>query len=71
MDFIESKPNMTQLVERFRNWRDKLEKMLDSRPSIQRLENFSHYLVEFEYQKFDEIEIPGQYLLVLFFLIVS
>lgn len=40
--------------------------LLDSRPVMQRLEHFSHYLVEFEYQKFDEIEVPGQYLLVWF-----
>lgn len=26
------------------------------------LENVSHWLVEFQYQKFDEIEVPGQYL---------
>jgi transformation/transcription domain-associated protein len=26
------------------------------------LEHFSQHLAEFEYQKFDEIEVPGQYL---------
>lgn len=63
-DFIRTRPTLTQLVERFRNWRDKLEGMLDARPRKQRLEHFSHYLVEFEYQKFDDIEVPGQYYLV-------
>ncbi|KAJ3074848.1 hypothetical protein HDU98_010028 [Podochytrium sp. JEL0797] len=63
-DFIKSKPNLTQLVDNFRNWRDKLEILLDNRPRKQHLEYFSHYLVEFEYQKFDEIEVPGQYFLL-------
>ncbi|KAJ3065514.1 hypothetical protein HDU99_004150, partial [Rhizoclosmatium hyalinum] len=62
-EFIKSKPNLTQLVDNFRNWRDKLEIFLDNRPRKQHLEYFSHYLVEFEYQKFDEIEVPGQYFL--------
>ncbi|KAJ3191208.1 hypothetical protein HK101_007980 [Irineochytrium annulatum] len=62
-DFIKSKPNLIQLIARFRDWRDKLEILLDSRPKRQHLEHFSHYLVEFEYQKFDDIEVPGQYLL--------
>nr|KAJ3422805.1 hypothetical protein HK105_006243 [Polyrhizophydium stewartii] len=60
-DFISSKPNLSQLVERFRMWRDNLERILDRRPHVQFLEHFSHYLAEFEYQKFDEIEVPGQY----------
>ncbi|KAJ3326459.1 hypothetical protein HDU76_012906 [Blyttiomyces sp. JEL0837] len=63
-DFIKSKPNLLQLVTKFREWRDKLENLLDSRPRKQHLEHFSHYLVEFEYQKFDDIEVPGQYFLL-------
>ncbi|KAJ3022967.1 hypothetical protein HKX48_004725 [Thoreauomyces humboldtii] len=63
-DFIKTKPNLSQLVERFRDWRDRLEVLLDSRPRKQHLEHFSHWLVEFEYQKFEDIEIPGQYFLI-------
>ncbi|KAJ3171894.1 hypothetical protein HDU87_008212 [Geranomyces variabilis] len=63
-DFIKSKPNLAQLVERFRDWRDKLEILLDSRPRRQYLEQFSHWLAEFEYQKFEDIEVPGQYFLM-------
>ncbi|KAI8618395.1 hypothetical protein BC830DRAFT_946632 [Chytriomyces sp. MP71] len=63
-DFIKSKPTLIQLVDNFRSWRDKLEIVLDNRPRKQQLEFFSHYLVEFEYQKFDEIEVPGQYFLL-------
>ena len=35
--------------------------MLDARPRVQSLEMLSHYLTEFQYSKFDDIEIPGQY----------
>jgi len=62
-DFIKSKPSITELVEKFRDWRDKLEYQLDLRNTKQHLEYFSHDLVEFEHKKFDDIEIPGQYLL--------
>ncbi|KAJ3311628.1 hypothetical protein HDV04_003892 [Boothiomyces sp. JEL0838] len=60
-DFIHSKPNLAQLVEKFRIWRDNLEVLLDSRPRTQNLEHFTQYLAEFEYSKFDEVEVPGQY----------
>ncbi|KAI8819858.1 uncharacterized protein EV422DRAFT_620718 [Fimicolochytrium jonesii] len=63
-DFIKSKPNLAQLVDRFREWRDNLEVLLDSRPKKQHLEHFSHWLVEFEYQKFEDIDVPGQYFLI-------
>lgn len=62
-DFIKTKPNLLELIARFRDWRDKLEHLLDSRPRRQHLEQYSHYLIEFEHQKFAEIEVPGQYLL--------
>jgi transformation/transcription domain-associated protein len=60
-DFITSKPNLSQLVERFRVWRDKLEILLDTRPQKHNLEHFTQYLAEFEHSKFDDIEVPGQY----------
>lgn len=25
------------------------------------MDNLSHYLIEFQYTKFDEVEVPGQY----------
>ncbi|KAJ3116271.1 hypothetical protein HDU96_010045 [Phlyctochytrium bullatum] len=63
-EFIKSKPTLLQLIEKFREWRDRLENLLDSRPRRGHLEHYSHYLAEFEYQKFDEIEVPGQYFLL-------
>jgi transformation/transcription domain-associated protein len=57
------------LIERFRSWRDQLEAVLDNRPKNRQLEYLSHYLSEFEYSKFDEVEVPGQYALVSLILV--
>ncbi|KAK0652035.1 hypothetical protein B0T16DRAFT_489957 [Cercophora newfieldiana] len=64
-DFVKVKPTMHEYIHKLRKWRDKFEEKLDRRPSRVPLESFAHYsphLSEFRYQKFDEVEIPGQYL---------
>ncbi|CAG8494971.1 1279_t:CDS:10 [Ambispora gerdemannii] len=43
-DFIQSKPNLYQYVEKLRKWRDRFEILLDSKPRKQHLEHFSAYL---------------------------
>ncbi|KAI9356612.1 hypothetical protein BD770DRAFT_444067 [Pilaira anomala] len=63
-DFATTKLNLEEYVAKLRLWRDKFEAMLDARPRKQKLEASSHYLVEFQHQKFDDVEIPGQYLLL-------
>jgi transformation/transcription domain-associated protein len=60
-DFLRSKPSHYEYIRRLQQWRDKYEKYLDSRPRIQPLDLLSHYLTEFQYGKFDDIEVPGQY----------
>ena len=60
-DFLRSKPTHYEYIRRLQRWRDRQEKYLDSRPRIQSLDLLSHYLTEFQYGKFDEIEVPGQY----------
>ncbi|KAL2136937.1 hypothetical protein VTI74DRAFT_98 [Chaetomium olivicolor] len=64
-DFVKVKPTMYEYIQNLRKWRDKFEEKLDRRPSPVPLESFAHYsphLSEFRYQKFDDVEIPGQYL---------
>ncbi|ORX57551.1 hypothetical protein DM01DRAFT_1302758 [Hesseltinella vesiculosa] len=63
-DFAKDKLNLEQYVARLRLWRDKFEAMFDARPRKLKLETLSHYLVEFQHQKFDDVEIPGQYLML-------
>ena len=61
-DFIQNRPsNQSSYVQLVQRWRDKYEKLVDSRPRVQPLDTLSHYLTDFQYGKFDEIEVPGQY----------
>ncbi|KAF8621580.1 hypothetical protein AX15_007606 [Amanita polypyramis BW_CC] len=60
-DFLNSQPNYYDYIKRLQEWRDRYEKSIDSRPRIQPLAALSHYLTEFQYNKVDEIEVPGQY----------
>ncbi|KAI9779803.1 MAG: hypothetical protein M1835_004619 [Candelina submexicana] len=61
-DFVTKKPTMYEYIHKLRRWRDRFEEKLDHRPSRQLLEQFSPHLSEFRFLKFDEVEVPGQYL---------
>ena len=61
-DFVSKKPTMYEYIHKLRIWRDKFEEKLDRRPQQQSLETYSPHLSEFKFQKFDEVEVPGQYL---------
>ncbi|EER27620.1 Phosphatidylinositol 3- and 4-kinase family protein [Coccidioides posadasii C735 delta SOWgp] len=61
-DFVIKKPTMYEYIHKLRRWRDKFEEKLDRRPQFQFLEAYSPHLSEFKFQKFDEVEVPGQYL---------
>jgi transformation/transcription domain-associated protein len=61
-DFVTDKPNLNKYIERLRRWRDRFEEKLDRRQPYQNLESYSPHLSEFRFQKFDDVEIPGQYL---------
>lgn len=53
---------MQQYLRKLQVWRNRYEAHLELRPKKQPLDLLSHWLVEFQHAKFDEIEIPGQYL---------
>ncbi|KAL8725777.1 MAG: hypothetical protein Q9166_007142 [cf. Caloplaca sp. 2 TL-2023] len=61
-DFVAKKPTMFEYIHKLRKWRDKFEEKLDRRTAHVSLESFSPHLSEFRFQKFDEVEVPGQYL---------
>ncbi|KAK2748551.1 hypothetical protein FQN57_000686 [Myotisia sp. PD_48] len=61
-DFVVKKPTMYEYIHKLRKWRDKLEEKLDRRPPYYYLESYSAHLSEFKFMKFDEVEVPGQYL---------
>lgn len=62
-DFIDSKPDFETYIKRLRYWRRRLENKLDRAPKVENLEKLCPHLSNFHHQKFEEIEIPGQYLL--------
>ena len=61
-DFVIKKPTMVEYIQKLRRWRDKFEEKLDRRQQWQALESYSPHLSEFRFLKFDEVEVPGQYL---------
>ncbi|KAF4778731.1 FAT domain-containing protein [Colletotrichum scovillei] len=61
-DFVTVKPTMYEYIHKLRRWRNKFEEKLDRRTTRVSLEAFSPHLSEFRYQRFDDVEIPGQYL---------
>ncbi|CEP62323.1 histone acetyltransferase TRA1 LALA0_S05e03004g [Lachancea lanzarotensis] len=62
-DFIDSKPNFEEYIKRLRYWRNRLETKLDRAPKVENMEKWCPHLSNFHHQKFEDIEIPGQYLL--------
>lgn len=62
-DFIDSKPDFETYIKRLRYWRRRLENKLDRAPKVENLEKLCPHLSNFHHQKFEDIEIPGQYLL--------
>lgn len=61
-DFVAKKPTMFEYIQKLRKWRDKLAEKLDRRPSTFHLAETTH-LSGFRFVWFDEVEVPGQYLL--------
>lgn len=60
-DFVVKKPSMFDYISKLRKWRDRFEEKLDRRNTKWHLEQTTH-LAEFRFLKFDEVEVPGQYL---------
>ncbi|CAH7675619.1 hypothetical protein PPACK8108_LOCUS10651 [Phakopsora pachyrhizi] len=60
-DFVENSTSLPVYVNKLQEWRNKYEKNIERKVRKSNLENASHWMVEFQYQKFDEIEVPGQY----------
>ncbi|OBZ70424.1 Transcription-associated protein 1 [Grifola frondosa] len=60
-EFLKKKLTLYDYIRRLQSWRDRYERYLDARPRVGSLYLLSHYLVEFQFAKFDEVEVPGQY----------
>ncbi|WVQ95626.1 hypothetical protein IAU59_002724 [Kwoniella sp. CBS 9459] len=60
-DFMKDMPKLREYIKRLQRWRDFYEKNLDARPKVQTLDQGGCNLTEFHHAKFDDVEIPGQY----------
>ncbi|ODV87142.1 hypothetical protein CANARDRAFT_26566 [[Candida] arabinofermentans NRRL YB-2248] len=63
VDIIQSKPNLETYISKLRKWRDCLEEKLDRSFGKVNMERVCPHLSQFHHQKFEDIEVPGQYLL--------
>ncbi|CAI6307238.1 unnamed protein product [Periconia digitata] len=61
-DFVQHKPTMYEYIQKLRVWRNRFEERLDRRKLSVPLENYTHQLSEFRFLRFDDVEVPGQYL---------
>lgn len=61
-DFVVHKPTMYGYIQKLRTWRNRFEERLDRRSTTMALETYTHQLNEFRFVKFDDVEVPGQYL---------
>jgi transformation/transcription domain-associated protein len=61
-DFVIHKPTMYEYIRKLRIWRNRFEERLDRRKLTVPLETYTHQLNEFRFLKFDDVEVPGQYL---------
>ena len=61
---MEDMPKLREYIKRLQWWRDMYERNLDCRPRVQALDQGGCNLIEFHRTKFDDVEIPGQYLQV-------
>lgn len=65
-DDFTSKPDQSldEVMALLQTWRVNLERVIRRCPASFSLEGLSRFLAEFEHQRYDEVEVPGQYLLV-------
>jgi transformation/transcription domain-associated protein len=56
--------NLLPFIEKLSMWKKYLEHVFSSRPRKQAMEQSSSYLVEFEHRRFEDVDLPGQFLLL-------
>lgn len=63
-DFGAPALDLDDIIALLQSWRTDLEKIIQKCPSSFSLESLSRFLAEFEFQRYDDVEVPGQYLQV-------
>lgn len=63
-DFGSASLSLDDAIALLQSWKKDLEVVIKRYPRTFSLESLSRFLAEFEYQRYDDVEVPGQYLLV-------
>ena len=62
VDFVQTKPTFEAYIKRLRIWKIKIKSKLDRFSESEKFEEVFPYLSRFHQKKYEDIEIPGQYL---------
>lgn len=63
VDFVQTKPTFEAYIKRLRIWKNKIKSKLDGFSENEKFEKVFPYLSRFHQKKYEDIEVPGQYLL--------
>ncbi len=57
---------LNKVMDNLQQWKYRLRLLIEKNSRYMQLESFSRYLAEFDHQRYDDVDIPGQYLTVHF-----
>jgi transformation/transcription domain-associated protein len=60
--FLETPLKLREYIRRMQKWHDRYERALDARPNKEPLDFGPCLLSDFHHSKFDDVEVPGQYI---------
>jgi transformation/transcription domain-associated protein len=60
--FVSQPITLREYIIRLQRWQERYEKALDARPKREQLDHGDCLLSDFHHSKFDDVEIPGQYI---------
>lgn len=58
---------LKEYIVKVTEWKERLENLLDKRPRYKSLETWSHWLVEYQLNKLEEVVMPGSWAEVGFY----
>ncbi|GMM40492.1 histone acetyltransferase [Hanseniaspora uvarum] len=63
VDFVQTKPTFEAYIKRLRLWKEKINSKLSRYSDDEKFEEVFPYLTRFHQKKYEDIDIPGQYML--------
>jgi hypothetical protein len=63
---FEGMSTLKEYIVKVTEWKERLENLLDKRPRYKSLETWSHWLIEYQLNKLEEVVMPGSWAEVSF-----